>query len=353
MQLAAEGATILVNKKLPLDVPGFMNLEKRRSLLKKSISDLKFKEMSISDLKIAEVGEGQVLLGNGLQNMLAQVDVFSEALAQNDIGFIRRRHSEGHYYFLANLSDKYLNNWVSMNKSFESALILDPMSSKSGVAATRHGGDKAEIYLQLQPGESFIIKTFKSQKVQAPKWKYLTQGDKPFEVGGKWKIDFIQGGPVLPDSHSTKVLKSWTNFPDEETRRFAGTARYKISFEIPEVECDEWILDLDRVCESARIRINEYEAGTLWSIPFRLFVGDFLHRGTNVLEIDVTNLSANRIADLDRRKILWKKFHDINFVNIHYKKFNASDWPLMDSGLLGPVTLTPVKFIMDSETEDQ
>lgn len=59
----------------------------------------------------------------------------------------------------------------------------------------------------------------------------------------------------------------------------------------------------------------------------------------NVLEIEVTNLAANRIADLDRRKIPWKQFHEINFVNIDYKLFDAAAWPAMDSGLLGPVTL--------------
>ena len=59
----------------------------------------------------------------------------------------------------------------------------------------------------------------------------------------------------------------------------------------------------------------------------------------NVLEIEVTNLAANRIADLDRRKVPWKQFHEINFVNIDYKLFDASAWPALDSGLLGPVRL--------------
>ena len=38
----------------------------------------------------------------------------------------------------------------------------------------------------------------------------------------------------------------------------------------------------------------------------------------------------------------WKNFYDINFVGLDYKPFDASNWPLTDSGLLGPVTLTPV-----------
>ncbi len=63
----------------------------------------------------------------------------------------------------------------------------------------------------------------------------------------------------------------------------------------------------------------------------------------NLLEIEVTNLSANRIRDLDTRKVDWRIFHDINFVNHNYKNFDASKWPLTPSGLLGPVRMTPMK----------
>jgi hypothetical protein len=61
------------------------------------------------------------------------------------------------------------------------------------------------------------------------------------------------------------------------------------------------------------------------------------------MEVEVTNLAANRIVDLDCRKVDWKRFHEINFVNINYKPFDASGWPLFDSGLLGPVRLIPGK----------
>ena len=71
-------------------------------------------------------------------------------------------------------------------------------------------------------------------------------------------------------------------------------------------------------------------------------VVDNLKLKGNQLEIEVTSVSANRIRDLDRHGIKWKNFYDINFVDINYKPFDASDWPLTDCGLLGPVTLTAV-----------
>ena len=95
------------------------------------------------------------------------------------------------------------------------------------------------------------------------------------------------------------------------------------------------------VCQSARVCLNGRNYGTLITPPFRVVVDHLKPKG-NRLEVEVTNVSANRIRDLDRHHIPWKYFYDINFVNINYQPFDASDWPLTDSGLLGPVTLTPV-----------
>jgi len=72
---------------------------------------------------------------------------------------------------------------------------------------------------------------------------------------------------------------------------------------------------------------------------------DELKPQRNLLEIEVTSTAANRIRDLDRRGVSWKNFHNINIVNIDYKPFDASNWPLHDAGLLGPVTLQPVQVI--------
>ncbi len=136
---------------------------------------------------------------------------------------------------------------------------------------------------------------------------------------------------------------------DDEARRFAGTARYALAFERPNAGTDphtgDWLLDLGDVRESARVSLSGRSLATLWSRPFRLRVGPALRPGRNVLDVEVTNLAANRVRDLDRRDVEWKRFLDINLANIVYKPFDASAWPLRESGLLGPVTLAPVRLV--------
>jgi hypothetical protein len=133
-----------------------------------------------------------------------------------------------------------------------------------------------------------------------------------------------------------------------EAKRFAGSAVYRLDFDMPAgafgpdgTAAQQWRLDLGKVAESARVRLNARDVTTLWCEPFAADVGRFLTPGNNVLEIEVTNVAANRIRDLDQRHVSWKSFYEINFVNINYRPFDASGWPLRPSGLLGPVTLAP------------
>jgi hypothetical protein len=74
----------------------------------------------------------------------------------------------------------------------------------------------------------------------------------------------------------------------------------------------------------------------------------------NTLEITVTNLSVNRIADLDRRDPSWKKFYNTNYpARLPANRgadgnFSAARWTPRASGLLGPVTLTPLEPLLVS-----
>jgi nicotinamidase-related amidase len=168
-------------------------------------------------------------------------------------------------------------------------------------------------------------------------WTYLTEAGPAQPITSTWGIAFIEGGAKQPAAITTDRLVSWTELGDEG-RAFSGTARYETSFDKSATPADEWVLDLGRVHESARVAINGQSLGTLWHRPFRVPIGHALRGGKNTLVIEVTNLMANRIADMDRRKINWRRYF---FVDINYQPFDASSWAPMPSGLLGPVQLIP------------
>ncbi len=177
-------------------------------------------------------------------------------------------------------------------------------------------------------------------------WSYRSPAATPIALTGPWKISFLKGGPELPPALETTALTSWTDLGGDEAKRFGGTARYRLEFDAPTTKPSDWLLDLGDVRESARVILNGQPVATAWSLPFRVRIASALLKpGRNVLELDVTNLAANRIRYMDQNKLPWKIMRDSNVVNINYRPFDASAWPLTPSGLLGPVTLTPLKTV--------
>jgi len=326
LEISASGQPVIFLDCLPADVSGFNQLEERRAELKSLLAG--------EDKLVSAAAE--------LKATLAESAVVREPMVGQGLDFIRRKHDGGYHYFIANMSADTVDGWVSLGIPFQSVVIMDPRSAETGLATSRDG----KIYLQLKPGESCILRTLTEKKVKGDQWAILAKAGAPVTVKGEWQIRFVDGGPELPADITTTELKSWTGIGDQEAKRFAGTARYSIQIDIPEGVA-EWEIDLGDVRESARVFINGKEAAGLFSVPFSAPVGKYLKPGSNLLEIEVTNLSANRIRDLDKRKVNWKRFHEINFVNINYKKFDASAWSLTPSGLLGPVTLNPMKISVD------
>ena len=94
------------------------------------------------------------------------------------------------------------------------------------------------------------------------------------------------------------------------------------------------------VRESATVKLNGKTLGTAWSLPYKVQITEgVLLKENNKLEIEVTNVSANRIRYLDKKGVIWRKFYDINFVDITYNPFNAAAWKPIASGLLSEVKL--------------
>jgi hypothetical protein len=350
LALAKSGATVIFEDEIPQDVPGWKDFERRRAELREMTASIALADASSDNVKQAELEKGRVWVGQ-VETALAKCGIARETLADHSgMLCIRRRFEGGNYYFIANRGDRLFEDWISPTVPIASAVLMDPMTGKTGTVSLRNAEtDRPEIFLRLSPGESLIVRTFSEIQATGTAWQWWTTTGEKLPIAGTWEVQFLSGGPQLPSPTKIDRLTSWTAFGERGQSReteaatdyesFAGTARYALTFDAPSTEAKSWILDLGDVRASARVRLNGRDCGTLIISPFQTRVDSLKPHG-NILEVEVTGVSANRIRDLDRRKIPWKIFHDINFANINYKPFDASNWPLTDCGLLGPVTLT-------------
>jgi hypothetical protein len=323
---------------VPPDVPGAARLPPPRAALARAKRTLDWRAAE-SGVREAALGRGRVLTGASLATLLTAAEVKPDPLAANTgLRLLRRRVGDELRWF-AVTGGPPVDGWVDVAGAPAAVALLDPMTGRTGLARMRTHGGRIQLYLQIEPGHSLIVRS--SPRAQyGPSWRYGTTRGPLHELTGTWSVRFLEGGPVLPRSFTSDIITPWTGRGDDDADRFAGTARHTLTFDAPDT-ASRHLLTLGTVHESARVRLNGRDLGVLIEPFFSVETGP-LRPAANVLEIDVTNLSANRIRDLDRRGVQWRIFHDINVVGIDYEPFDASGWPVRTSGLTGPVTIQPL-----------
>ena len=350
LALAHDGATVAFWKGVPADVAGLADLDARRSRYRGAADGIRWSSPDGGGVKEARVGSGRLLLGDGLERVLSRAGVGREEMVDRGLRFIRRRDGERGYYFVVNSGATAVNGWVPLRDSPPAVALFDPMRGSSGWTPVQGATGETRAYLQLEPGESAILATAEERSTGSPYPHYEPSGA-ALPVDGTWTVRFVSGGPDLPPDVKTANLPSWTRFGGDEVKRFSGTASYTIRLPRPPSGFEAWRLDLGRVGDSASVRLNGRDLGTLIGPAFHVQVDPGTLGDINVLEVQVSNLMANRIADLDRREVPWKKFYNVNLPSRLERNrgpdglLDGSAWEPLDSGLMGPVTLTPLRRV--------
>ncbi|MDW7694899.1 glycosyl hydrolase [Flammeovirgaceae bacterium SG7u.111] len=341
LALAENGATVIFQE-LPKDVPGFNQLAERRAELKSILDKLAF-TTETEGIRKMPMGKGQVLLSVKMQQTLEDLNIEREALTDIGLQFIRKSYEGDKLYYVVNHTASSIDAWIPLNAQSKDVVIFDPQTSEIGLSSTSIKEGKTLTHVQMEPGASLILQAVNQKVKEVKNWAYEDNTEKALTLSNEWKVEFTEGGPTLPEPKTLTELSSWTDLGDEIASSFSGKAVYTTTFELADKNQDEYMLNLGDVRESARVWVNDKEVGILWHVPFEAKIGTYLKQGSNTLKIEVANLMANRIIDLDKKGIEWRKYHEINFVDLNYKPFNASDWEWQPSGLLGPVTITPVR----------
>lgn len=324
--LAKQGAKIIFADHLPQQVSGFYQNAERNKKFKKHTEDLKNFPKNI-------------FITKKWRETLNRCGIKQEGFAKNGLRFIRKIYQNNLVYFVTNLKNDFREGWISLSASSNNVKQYDPVADTSWYVPVRTNHYKqTEIFLTLLPGQScFLLCDNKKKKI-------VDFDPKPYNsfiLKGDWSIDFIEGKPKLPASAVIHKMVSWTELPDS-AGYFSGTAKYSLKFDLPDSVLDKqnYILDLGEVRELADVKLNGTDIGTAWCIPFQLVINKgLLKRKDNDLEVEVTNLAANYMRLRDRQPPEWKKFYDINFVNIDYKPFSTKDWTPMPSGLITNVEI--------------
>jgi hypothetical protein len=348
VNLAKKGATVLMEQ-LPEDVPGLGKWAERQAKLKEIKNTLNFAAIPGSTIQLAKVGKGRILTGS-LPDLLAQGKIRRESMIDSGLQCIRRDGDNTTTYFIANRGTASVEGMIPFKSKVGSAILYNPMNGIFGKALAKSSGESGEVYLQLKPGESCLVQVFPG-KVNAPDFAYWKASGETININSEWTLTFTSGGPELPQPVKLSELGSWTELAGASYKAFSGTAVYKTTFAKPSGQAQNWQLSLGEVANSARVKLNGKELIKLICKPFIVNIPVAEMKGENTLEISVTNLMGNRMADMERNGKPYKIFYNVNFPAYKASNrgedglFTTSGWQPQVSGLLGPVTLTPLQSI--------
>jgi hypothetical protein len=290
-----------------------------------------------------EYGSGKVYWGRPVAEVLAAEriapDVTFGGAKDAKLGWIHRRTPDADIWYVANQQERPEELTASFRAGGKAVELWDPATGATTPASYTVAEGRTEVPITLDPyGSTFVVfrrATTATQRTIPPATRTTVA-----TITGPWTVKFQPGRGAPAEPVHFDSLTSWTQSSDAGVRYFSGTATYAFDLDAPidafrpgrRVE-----LDLGAVKEIAEVSVNgQRVGGVLWKPPYRADITRALARGSNRVEVRVTNLWPNRmIGDLQPGVTETYTFTD-------FRPF-TKDSPLLESGLLGPVRVDVVQ----------
>jgi hypothetical protein len=311
------------------------------------------------------VGKGKIIWGEDLKTradrLYPHYDIMAQILSatvppdfasSGQIRYVHRTLPDADVYFVSNRTEQPVDAVCKFRIAEKQPELWHPVTGKmTALPEYAETGGLTSIPLKFDVYEGYFI-VFRNH-ARKPTGAANFPETKPLKtLDASWIVSFDPkwGGP---ESVVFDKLHDWTTDSNPGIKYYSGTAFYRQTFDMPNYEKGNALyLNLGKVKNIARVRLNGKELGTVWTAPWRVDISEAVKQQGNKLEIEVINLWPNRLIGDDRLPndgISNERWPDwllegkprtsgrLTFaVHRHYTK----DSPLLESGLLGPVSIT-------------
>jgi hypothetical protein len=306
------------------------------------------------------------------------------------LDYIHYQKSDVDFYFLRNTSDQWISRECSFRQTSKVPEIWNPLNGEIvPVPIFAMKDQHIKMPLTLAPYGSYLV-VFKKGSSPATYTSASRAGNNPplmefspsgilfLEKGsydlksgsvskrienhpkiqvidGDWTVSFSKGWGA-PDSAVFSRLSSWTDNKKSGIKYYSGIGTYHKTFRFeksPSQSGSERVyLDLGALSKVAEVWLNGHSLGIVWAKPYRYDITNALKNGSNSLKVEVANTWSNRLTG---DAILGEKYTNTNIVKtiIPAQSIVTGDqtrlpWakvPLIESGLLGPVTIQTIQLV--------
>jgi alpha-L-rhamnosidase len=287
-------------------------------------------------------GKGKVYWGRTLQEILDTEKIapdfeYNRPHFDTELVWIHRQTSDADFYFVANQKARAEDVETRFRLSGKEAEIWHPDTGLIEPAEYKFENGRTVVPVHLDPdGSAFIV--FRRATSEPSRTLPRPVRTELATVEGPWQVTFPPNWGAPPET-TLDTLTSWAMNPNDGVKYFSGTATYTKQIKASK----NWfapgakvLLDLGIIKEIAELSVNGHAVGgVLWKPPYQADVTGLLKQGENRIEIKVTNLWPNRIIG-DQQPNAQKQYTWTD-----YRPYTKNSPPL-ESGLLGPVTISRV-----------
>ncbi len=269
----------------------------------------------------------------GVAEVLAAMGVPPDFESDGPIRYIHRRMGKTDIYFVANREDRMVDADCIFRVSDKAPELWDPLTGeRRGLPEFTAKDGRTTVPVRFEPAQSFFVVFRKPASEAERSGRNFPAREKMMELAGPWEVSFDTkwGGP---EKVAFQTLEDWSKRPEDGIRYYSGAATYRKTFDLPQAPSAQGLyLDLGVVKNLAQVRLNGRDLGVVWCAPWSVDVTGIVKAKDNHLEITVVNLWPNRlIGDQSlpaEKRLTWTTWNPFE-----------KDTPLLESGLLGPVTL--------------
>jgi hypothetical protein len=315
-------------------------------------------------LETRTVGKGKVFWGEDLKTrsdrLYPHYDITAQVLSASvppdftspgQIRYAHRTLPDADIYFVSNRTEQPVDAVCKFRIAGKQPELWHPVTGKiTALPEYAETGGLTTISLKFDVYEGYFIVFRKQARKPAgvtnfPETKPLKTLDAPWTVS----FDPQWGGP---ESTVFESLTDWTSHPDNGIKYYSGTAFYRQTFDMPDCEKGNTLyLNLGKVKNIARVRLNGNDLGTVWTAPWQVDISEAVKQQGNELEIEVVNLWPNRLIGDDQLSddgvkdghwpdwLLEGKPRTSGRRTFASFRHYSKDSPLFESGLLGPVSI--------------
>lgn len=304
-------------------------------------------------------------------------DFTSSSPVASALDYIHYQQDNTDFYYVRNTTDQWLSQTFSFRQTGKMPELWDPITGTvAPISIYSQGKKQLSLPLTIPPYGSYFVVFRKTpaqphyttiaatpqglpwfaytptglQFLQPGTVSLVGKGPKPERIKteqqtqpitGSWQLSFPKNWGA-PASVTLPKLISWTESEQAGIKYFSGIGTYEktFSFATPfdSSRSERVFLDLGKLSEIAEVWLNGKRLGIAWAEPYRFDITNVVRTGENTLTVAVANTWSNRLTG---DAITGEKFTNTN-ISIGYKGTPWKQVPLIESGLLGPVTIQTV-----------